>query len=227
MKKAVFVALMVSISLTGCLVKKSTYELELAEHAKTKAALSEMTDKQAVSQGDLERKEKNLTEVFGELAEAQLQLSKSRLSLSKSRSALSMAEQEMAALKAEIEKSGVVSAELAKKLEAAERRVAEAKDLFVARFEELKEKAEAELAAANAENMKLRTFMLANFPKATFHTTAEEPASVVVEKAAEVAAPSAPAETIEKAAPIEAPETVEVEVYESDAKKGGWWKFWG
>jgi hypothetical protein len=218
MKKAVFVALMMSISLTGCLVKKSTYEMELAEHAKTKAALAEMTEKQEVSLGNLERKEKNLTDVRGELAEARVQLIESR-------SALSMAEQEVVDLQAEIAKSVEVSTELAEKLEEAERRVAEAKDLFVARFEELKEKAEVELAAANAENMKLRKFMLANFPQATFHASAAEPASVIVEKAAEVV-PAAPVQTIKKEATVETPAPVEIEVYESGAKKGGWWKFW-
>ena len=184
MKKSILMAMFASVLLTGCLVKKSDYEAEQASHAASKQELLKLTEELANSSAQLKTKTKALKQAEGEL-------SAMRAELEKSRTALIAAQQQADALRAESAISAQRAAELASRLEVAEQQVAEAKAVFMQRFQELKTTAEAELSEVKARNEQLRKFMHKNFPRAAFHaegalndTPAEKPASVVVVKKA-------------------------------------------
>lgn len=156
MKKSMLMAMSASVLLTGCLVKKSDYEEEKAAHAATKQELLKLAEKDASAEEKFDAQTRKLREAEGELVSLRSDLMKSQAALTEARGKL---EELKAAGAASIKRA----AELADRQAAAERKVAEAKAMFTQRFQELKEKAEAELAVVQAKNDQLRKFMLANF----------------------------------------------------------------
>ncbi|MFC1467265.1 hypothetical protein ACFLQY_01030 [Verrucomicrobiota bacterium] len=195
MKKSILMAMSASILLTGCLVKKSDYEAEQAAHEATRLELVKVSAELASASAKFEANVLELNNVKGELPPL-------RLELSKSRAALISAQQEVEKLKAESSMSSKRATELASQLAVAEKKVADAKELFTQRLLELKMQAEAGLAEVNAKNEQLRRFMLANFSSANFNAASasaeEASAVVVVKKSTSAVAAEAPAEGTDK-----------------------------
>lgn len=224
MKRSILMAMSTSILLTGCLVKKSTYEAELSAHEETKAELQKVSDELATTTSDLESK-------TSALSTANKDLDAMRAALSKSKAGLVQAQKDVEALQAKADSYDELNADLA----AAQKKLEEAKAIFTKRFKELKDELAEQTAGLKTENEELRKFMVTYYSDVSFAAkdaeakAQAEAEAAEMEKAATVVVTKAPEAVVEAEAPAEVAAEESAEMVEAEAApaKKSWWKFWG
>lgn len=221
MKKSMLMAVSVSILLTGCLVKKTEYDAELAAHDATKQELAKINKELALAASELKIKSVDLKNM-------EIDFSTLGASRKESMAALAVAEKSIADLKAEssasVKRAAKRADELADRLAVANKKLDQALAADVAKFQQLKDGVESELAELKAKNDKLREFMLAKYSGVDFAAVdANSGAEVLGEVDLPVIEVKKASSYVAMDAPVVAPVAEEVDA----PVKSKRWSFWG